>query len=46
MPQQNAPAITLEHLNEDLHELHDGVLANHCIHYDLLGLSQQLGLFS
>jgi hypothetical protein len=30
----------------DLYELHDGVLANYCIHYDLLGLSQQLGLFS
>jgi steroid delta-isomerase-like uncharacterized protein len=30
----------------DLYELHDGVLANYCIHYDLLGFSQQLGLFS
>jgi SnoaL-like polyketide cyclase len=30
----------------DLYELHDGVLASYTIHYDLLGLSQQLGLFS
>jgi hypothetical protein len=30
----------------DLYELHDGVLANYYIHYDLHGLSQQLGLFS
>jgi len=30
----------------DLYELRDGMLANYCIHYDLLGLSQQLGLLS
>jgi hypothetical protein len=30
----------------DLYEIHDGVLANYAIHYDLLGFSQQLGLFT
>lgn len=30
----------------DLYELRDGQLSNYCTHYDLLDLSQQLGLFS